>query len=62
MIEGNRLIPNTGFTETKLFGLDIPEGCVINKLLQPENLSYDAAGNPLYKISCCLLKQEIRGG
>ena len=61
MIEENRLIPNTGFTETRLFGLDIPEGCVINRLLQPENLSYDAAGKPLYKISCCLLKQEMKG-
>lgn len=61
MIEKNRLIPNTGITETRLFGLDIPEGCVINKLLQPENLSYDAEGKPLYKISCCLLKQEMKG-
>jgi len=62
MLKNNKLIPNTGFTETRLFGLDIPEGCVINKLLQPENLSYDAAGKPLYKISCCLLKQEIKPG
>jgi MoaA/NifB/PqqE/SkfB family radical SAM enzyme len=62
MLVNDRLIPNTGFTETRLFGLDIPEGCVINKLLQPENLSYDAAGKPLYKISCCLLKQEIKPG
>lgn len=60
MIENNRLIPNTGIAETRLFGLEIPEGCVINKLLQPENLSYDATGKPLYKISCCLLKQEIK--
>jgi MoaA/NifB/PqqE/SkfB family radical SAM enzyme len=59
-IEENRLISNTGFTETRLFSLDIPEGCVINKLLQPENLSYDETGKPLYKISCCLIKQEMR--
>jgi MoaA/NifB/PqqE/SkfB family radical SAM enzyme len=58
-IEENRLIKNTGFTEDKLFTLDIPEGCVINKMLQPDNLHYDAEGRPLYKISCCLLKQEI---
>jgi len=58
-IEGNRLVANTGLTETRLFSLDIPEGCVMNKLLQPENLSYDAAGKPLKKISCCLLKQEM---
>ena len=60
-IAENQLIANTGMTETKLFSLDIPEGCVINKLLQPENLSYDTAGQPLYKISCCLLKQELKG-
>ena len=59
-IAENRLVANTGITETRLFSLDIPEGCVINRLLQPENLSYDAAGKPLYKISCCLLKQEIK--
>ena len=58
-IAENTLIANSGFTETRLFSLDIPEGCVINKLLQPENLSYDAQGSPLYKISCCLLKQEM---
>jgi MoaA/NifB/PqqE/SkfB family radical SAM enzyme len=58
-IAENRLITNNGITETKLFSLDIPEGCVINKLLQPENISYDTTGKPLYKISCCLLKQEV---
>jgi len=58
-IEGNRLMSNTGFTENKLFSLDIPEGCVINKVLQPDNLRYDSEGKPFYKISCCLLKQEM---
>ncbi len=58
-IEENRLMQNSGLTETKLFSLDIPEGCVINKLLQPENISYDTMGKPLHKISCCLLKQEM---
>lgn len=61
-ISENRLIRNSGITETKLFSLDIPEGCVINKLLQPDNLRYDAQGNSLYKISCCLLKQEMTPG
>jgi len=58
-IKENRLIKNTGFTEDRLFSLDIPEGCVTNKILQPDNLRYDAEGKPLHKISCCLLKQEI---
>ena len=60
-IAENRLVKNSGFTEDKLFPLDIPEGCVINKILQPDNLLYDSAGNPLNKISCCLLKQEMSG-
>ena len=61
-ITENQLITNSGITETRLFSLDIPEGCVINKLLQPENINYDDAGKPLYKISCCLLKQELSSG
>jgi hypothetical protein len=32
----------------------------MNKLIQPENLSYDKQGRPKYKIACCLLKEEIR--
>ena len=59
-IEDDRLIKNDGILEDGFFTLDIPEGCVINKLLQPDNLQYDAEGKPLYKISCCLLKQEIK--
>ncbi len=55
----NRLAAEGGITESRLFSLDIPEGCVINKLLQPDNIRYDASGKPLYRISCCLLKQEI---
>jgi MoaA/NifB/PqqE/SkfB family radical SAM enzyme len=60
-IENDTLVKNPGINENSLFTLDIPEGCVINKILQPDNLLYDAKGSPLYKISCCLLKQEIKG-
>ena len=31
----------------------------MNRLLQPDNISYDSNGRPLHRISCCLLKQEI---
>lgn len=58
-IEDNRFVKNEGLTEDKFFRLDIVEGCVMNKLLQSNNIEYDAKGRPLYKISCCLLKQEI---
>ncbi len=56
----NRLIDRPPINETDLFRLDIPEGCVMNKLVQPGNLAYDPDGAPLYQIACCLLKEEIR--
>ncbi|MBI5558893.1 MAG: radical SAM protein [Deltaproteobacteria bacterium] len=59
-IDNNRLVRNSGLTEEQLFTLDIAEGCVMNKLLQPGNIRYDARGKPLTRISCCLLKQELR--
>lgn len=58
-IEDGKLIRNIGITEENLFTLNIPEGCVMAKLLQPDNIAYDAGGNPLHRISCCLLKQEL---
>jgi MoaA/NifB/PqqE/SkfB family radical SAM enzyme len=58
-IEGGSLVTNTGLTEDNFFRLTIPEGCVMNKLLQPNNISYDHEGRPRHRISCCLLKQEI---
>jgi len=47
--------------EADLFTLSIPEGCVMNKLVQPGNLSYRPDGIPEYRIACCLLKEEIPG-
>lgn len=59
VIENDLLKRNQGLTETNFFPLNIPEGCVMNRLLQPDTIEYDQNGNPLFKISCCLLKQEI---
>jgi len=56
----NCLSKTEKINETHLFGLDIPEGCVMNKLIQPENITYQPDGSPEYKIACCLLKEEIR--
>lgn len=53
------LVPNKGLTEDNFFQLNIEEGCVMNKLLQPDTISYDQDGKPEHRISCCLLKQEI---
>jgi len=59
-IEDNDLRPRTGLIEKNFFSLQIPEGCVMNKLLQPGSIDYRPDGQPRHRISCCLLKQEIR--
>lgn len=59
VIEGDRLMRRPGLQEDKFFKLSIPEGCVMNKLLQPDNILYHLDGTPVHRISCCLLKQEI---
>lgn len=60
-IKDNRLEKTDGLTEDQFFQLKIEEGCVMNKLLQPDTIEYDEQGKPVYQISCCLLKQEIGG-
>lgn len=54
--EDNVLVPTEKINENDLFALRIPEGCVMNKLIQPGNLN---SGGPAYKIACCMLKEEI---
>ncbi len=58
-IEDNTLISRPKINETDLFTLDIPEGCVMNKMIQPGNLSYDNLGKTCHKIACCMLKEEL---
>jgi len=57
--EKDRLITMAPINEADLFKLDIPEGCVMNKLIQPHNISYRPDGSPANKIACCLLKEEL---
>ena len=59
-IRDQSLVRTGPLNEDNLFSLEIAEGCVMNKLIQPDNLSYDAAGRPLHRIACCMLKEEIR--
>jgi len=61
-IKNNELVHRQGLTEDNFFQLNIAEGCVMNKLLQPDTISYDDQGRPEHRISCCLLKQEILPG
>jgi MoaA/NifB/PqqE/SkfB family radical SAM enzyme len=58
-IRNNRLLPMPPINETDLFKLTIPEGCVMNKMIQPGNLAYTKEGRPRHKIACCMLKQEL---
>jgi Fe-coproporphyrin III synthase len=60
VIKNNQLEKTPMINEGDLFELDIPEGCVMNRLIQPGNIPYDDRGLPCYKIACCLLKEEIR--
>lgn len=57
-IVDDRLVERPRVNEMDLFPLTIPEGCVMNRIIQPRNLP--AAGtSPAYKIACCMLKEEI---
>jgi MoaA/NifB/PqqE/SkfB family radical SAM enzyme len=58
-IEAEGLASMTAINENDLFALDIPEGCVMNRLIQPGNLVYGEDGLPAFRIACCMLKEEI---
>ncbi len=58
-IKDNQLVKREGLFENRFFALDIAEGCVMNKLLQPDTIEYISEGKPKHRISCCMLKQEI---
>ncbi len=58
-IDEGRLVRRPKITEEDFFSLSIPEGCVMNKLIQPGNIETRPDGTPRYKIACCLLKEQI---
>jgi len=59
-VEKNRLVATNPINEMDLFQLRIPEGCVMNKIVQPDNIKYTDQGNPEYKIACCMLKEDVQ--
>jgi len=61
VFKGNLLLDTPKINESDLFELNIPEGCIMNKLIQPGNLSYNTDGTPEYRVACCMLKEEIEG-
>ncbi|MCA1766446.1 MAG: radical SAM protein [Desulfobulbaceae bacterium] len=58
-IKDDKLKKRAGLHEECFFELEIPEGCVMNRLLQAGNIPYGPDGAPLHRISCCLLKQGV---
>ena len=58
-IRDDRLVETARVNEADLFPLVIPEGCVMNRIIQPRNLPPTDAGSSGYKIACCMLKEEI---
>ncbi len=58
-IQGDILKERPLITERDLYGLRIPEGCVMNRVLHPGNIPYDEQGNPMSRIACCMLKEEV---
>jgi len=58
-ITDDQLLSMPPINEKQLFHLDISEGCVMNKLVQPGNISYNKNGRPNHRIACCLLKKSI---
>jgi len=58
-IRDDCLVETARVNEADLFPLAIPEGCVMNRIIQPRNLPPAAAGRPGYKIACCMLKEEL---
>ena len=56
----DRLVAAPPINERDLFALTIPEGCVMNRLIQPGNIEYRPDGRPAYQIACCLLKEELQ--
>ena len=57
--KNDKLKAVTPVNEADLFKLNIAEGCVMNKLIQPDNIDYLPDGAPAFQIACCLLKEQI---
>ncbi len=54
-----RLVKRPPINEQDLYGLKIPEGCVMNRILHPMNIEYAPDGTPRDRVACCMLKEEL---
>jgi len=59
-IKDDQLVKTPKINEQDMYQLSIPEGCVMNKLIQPGNITYHPDGTPEHRIACCMLKEEIQ--
>jgi MoaA/NifB/PqqE/SkfB family radical SAM enzyme len=60
-LEEDRLVEMPKVNEADLFPLSIPEGCVMNRIIQPGNIRYAPDGTASHRIACCMLKEEVTG-
>jgi hypothetical protein len=58
-IRGDRLVETAKINEMDLFPLNIPQGCVMNRIIQPHNLPAAENGRAPCRIACCMLKEEV---
>lgn len=56
ILENRELIPAPRINEADLFPLSIPEGCVMSRIIQPQNAPPE---HHTSKIACCMLKEMI---
>jgi MoaA/NifB/PqqE/SkfB family radical SAM enzyme len=59
-IREGRLLPREGITEMNFFSLNIPEGCVMARLIQPRGET--GPDGQAARIACCLLKEKEEKG
>lgn len=58
-LRGDQLVETAKINEMDLFPLRISEGCVMNRIVQPRNLTAGESGPPPFQIACCMLKEEL---
>lgn len=59
-IQADRLVETAKVNESDLFPLAIPQGCVMDRIIQPRDRTPTADGGRPEKIACCMLKTELR--
>ena len=56
-LRDDQLVETAKINEMDLFPLMIPEGCVMNRIIQPRNVTDGGSGRPPPPIPCCMLTE-----